>query len=459
MRPALPRPGLQRPAPRRRARGRAAQAGQALIEFAIVALLIVLLVAGGVELGSAALNSRVMRDAALTGANEWAAAVARYGQASGTLGNSELVLAAACPSASEEAENPDLVALKDPNCAGRPEGLAYASCGLGDHAPDGFAQPSCDDSACSNPDPGLPTPGLAYCDPADAPAASEPVNNYNLSRDLFLFNPLPLDVSNCVPPGGAAPSGTCVNRLFESLPALNQSLRSAYQLRCMDDLQSLETTCGPGAATWLLRLPGRYPTVHPDVLPGDAGVVHVGMLSAPVPDAAASAERQGLQLLNPPLRPTFQLQCMPPNQGFDTAPDCDVNDAGSTGCACDSRDVPAGVCWAAPAASGAPSVPQACQVRVGLRYRHHFYALTGSVGGFFNPYPLSDEALAVLDPGILDRQGRAVGGLGAEFTSKLGPDGVSPVSFRVPSKTFFGCAATRTVPAGSALRADALSCN
>lgn len=104
-------------------------------------------------------------------------------------------------------------------------------------------------------------------------------------------------------------------------------------------------------------------------------------------------------------------------------------------------------------------MPKACNVRVGVRYRHHFYASTGAVGGFVNSIPMSQAALDVLDPGILDSQGRAVGGLGAEFTSKLGRDGVTPDSFRVPTKTFLGCAATRTVTAGSGLRADALSCN
>lgn len=376
--------------------------GQALIEFAIVLLVLMALIVGGIELGTAALNSRALRDGVQVAGDEWSQAVQRY--AVSYQAGSAPVLSVRL-AASDAAPTPGL-------------------CGLGNHEPGGFDFPSCDNLACENPDTGLPDfqSGVdpEACNPANSASANAP---YRLDADLHLFNPLPLDVSACL--SGAALDGLCVNRLFDALPALHRALRSVYQLRCVDTLTGLnEVACGPGVV-WLMRLPGRLDPVDK--------VVRLAQAEAVGDVVSRSGE---------PLD-AFQLQCQPAGRnGF---AGCDRQDPEA--CACDSRDDPQNICWA-------PVTGQAlaCEARVIVRYRHAF--LSAFPTGRFAGQAVSGALLAELDLGI-----GGLGGLGSEVFAQGGAS--NPSYFKVPWRTFQGCVETLTLASAAASSVDTrrVACN
>lgn len=501
MRPALPRPGLQRPAPRRRTRGRAAQAGQALIEFAILAMLIFLLVAGGVELFTASVGGERSRAAAEAGAEQWRAVVGEHGQPELALeGASNTVIAVAY------------------GLAGSEPGTA-AEYGLGEHDFGVFEAPGCEavlDGYCIEPWHGLPLP-------ADRPGTPA------LEGDVYLFNPVPVDVSACVPEGRSAPAHEgCVRRIFEGcpaasapgaegcvddypgLPALNQALYGLYQLHCID-----ESRFNPGdamrqmacpekrspdtdAVRWLLRLPGKHFIKPRDVAAAEDAAAAAGLADNPCPlgstcltvvDSRAAPVLADFASGKPNPKPMFELDCQ--------------EAAGSGGFApCDSRDAPAGLCWAPPAASAvvqAP-VPLACRVRVQARYRHHFNGFLASAfysGSNLTGRPLPEDLTLLLDRGVQVtglcpsdqvalsgeqcvpsglvtgplanfREDPGAGGYGADVTSvgagtvagaASAPDRLLRDYFLIPSKDFLGCASTSVQREGGQLRAPVQACN
>ncbi len=374
-----------------------------MIEFAIILTLLVLLLAGGVELGTAAINSNQARQAAEQGGQQWSEVVGASGL---------YVTAASSPYAIG-------------NGAPVP---APATVGLGDHAPGIFARPACDDLACTAPSNGLPGASAALNPPIDPSTGV-------LSDDLYLFNPLPIDVTSCVV-NDTVRYADCVNRIFDGcrpptcpaaaggLPRVNAALRSLYTLRCLNAVNA-QVPCrsvatGGTAVTWLLRPPGRH-----DV--GDDDTVKLALLD----DASNVASEV----------PVFELECVAAGSNF--------ADAG--GNPCDTRAAPGEVCWSA------AGTALACRVRVKVRYRHQFYALLASA--FFDGDPLPPATAAALDLGEVNAAGVAVGGYGAEVTAQELASG-SPRYFKVPWRTFQGCWSTRTVRDGaSGLRGSIANCN
>ena len=379
------------------------QRGQALIEFAIILTLLVLLLAGGVELGTAAINSNQARQAAEQGGQQWSEVVGASGL---------YVVAASSPYAIG-------------NGAPVP---APATVGLGDHSPGTFARPACDDLACTAPSNGLPGPSAALNPPIN-PATGA------LTGDLYLFNPLPIDVTSCVV-NDAVQYTDCVNRIFDGcgpptcpaavagLPRLNAALRGLYTLRCLNAADA-QVACrsvasGGTAVSWLLRLPGRHDVAGDDT-------VRLALL-----DDTSNVTAEV---------PIFEIECAAAGGAF--------IDAG--GNPCDTQAAPGEVCWAA------AGTALACRVRVKVRYRHHFYALLASA--FFDGDPLPAATAAALDLGEVNAAGVPVGGYGAEVTAQELAS-AAPRYFKVPWRTFQGCSATRTVrDGGSGLRGSTANCN
>lgn len=366
--------------------------GQALIEFAILMFVLVLLLAGGVELGAAGLSAYKVRDAADEGARQWARVVTTHGQADGATG---------------------VLYVRD---SGSPAGANH---GLGDHAdPLAFDPPSAD--PLGNPDPGLPPD-------ADDPATPA------LDGDIYLFNPRPIDVTNCTDGASGITDQGCVDRILAALPPIHTVLYSQYERRCLDaagDAVLCRGSTGGGtAAQWLLRLPGRF----------DPAVGTVTLARLDENDLPET----------PPSWRTLQLQCVPP--GTPDFGGCDRSDPEAS-CPCDSRAAPADVCW-----ESAGGQPLACNVRVVARYRQQFYGLLGSALGLTDA-ALTPAALAELDLGVVNEAGIPVGGLGAEVVAQGTRTG-NPSYFKVPWRTLQGCTSTRAFAEAGSLRTQLSACN
>lgn len=330
----------------------AVQSGQAIVEFAVVLGVLLVLIAGGVELGSAYLGSSRASEAAKAGVEEWLYATGGAGVYDNTYGASYEI------TASPFGEN----------------------VGLGDHGTGAFTRPTCGQN------PGEYDDGL----PADAISKG--------GTAVYLFNPLPIDITQCVGTDASGPDNrTRLSLLIEALPPLNRALYSLYQMRCADT-DGAEVGCSSDAvAQTYYRLPGRLDavtdTVTLAILDGDP----------------ASATFQ-MPLPNSPL-PTFDLECAPGgSQAFDL---------------CDTTTAPADICWATDGS------PLACEVRVRVRYRHIFYSILQYPFVWWNA-PLPPDALAQMD---------------------VGPDGVDGVlggevargGVRFFQRTFQGCHETVTV--------------
>ena len=412
------------------ARARRDLRGQALIEFAIVLLVLMALIVGGIELGTAALASRGLRDGVQTAGDGWAQAIQRFAQTEAASSPLRPVLHEICAaSAAVTAGSAPGSAACDEAGAYPPSGTATVPgyCGLGSHEADGFSMPNCIDADCATPDPGLPDHKAGD---ADYPARCDPLlsdpsqASHRLDADHYLFNPKPLDVTACAP--GGVLQARCVDRLFSALPPLHNAVRNLYQTRCTDAALN-EVVCDAAAARWLLRLPGRL----------DPGTEDVRL--AQVAEGGAN----GLVSAGPPLA-TFQLQCVAAGEGFAACTDAED-------CPCDRRSAPADRCWSQ--ATSRP-YPLACDIRVVMRYRH----------SFFSAFPTGrfDER-AVVDPTLLDHLDLGIGGaggLGAEVVSQGAATG-NPSYFKVPWKTFRGCTETRSLfsPAASAVGVSRQACS
>lgn len=410
--------------------GRRAQGGQALIEFAIVLLVLMALIVGGIELGTAALASRGLRDGVQTAGDDWAQTIQRFALSEAGSSPMRPVLHELC------AASAAVTAGSAPGSEACDAAQAYpvsgtaavpGHCGLGDHDPDAFAMPSCDDAACTTPDAGLPSHQAGNPDHPDRcdPLLHDPAHDsLRLDADQYLFNPKPLDVSACAPDGVL--QAACVDRLFSALPPLHRAVRNLYQLRCTDAALD-EVICNAAAARWLLRLPGRLD-------PGSEQVT----LAQVAEGGAAGLRSAGLPLA------TFHLQCVAAGEGF--AACADPED-----CACDRRSAAASICWSQ---GTSRPYPLACDVRVVMRYRHSFFSAFPT--GRFDERAVVDPALlAQLDLGI-----GGAGGLGAEVVSQGAGTG-NPSYFKVPWKTFRGCSETRSFfsPAASAVGVSRQACS
>jgi len=352
-----------------RARG---QRGQAMVEFAIISLVLILLIAGGIELALAAFSGQRASDAAKAAIEDWVYATGNAGV--------------------YDTYGVDWVITDSPHAV---------DAGLGDHA-QAFNRPSCDPGDPAIYDDGLPIDSITQPGGGDA---------------VYLFNPRPIDLTNCVGQDGNDPDRTRRAVLIERLPALNRALYSSYQKRC-GDADGNEVTCSDLAAvTTYLRLPGRLDPV--------TDTVGVGMLDSD-PDSP------GFQFpLDAVPRETFEIECAP---GGTTAFD-EVN--------CDNSTDPAGICWDDLVT---PTEPLACEVRVRVRYRYVFNAFLQSPFMYWQD-PLPPEALDQLDRG----PGNA-GTVGSE---------VARGDIRRLQRTFLGCWETVTTgpTAGMQGSRNMRSCN
>ena len=358
-----------------RARG---QRGQAMVEFAIISLVLILLIAGGIELALAAFSGQRASDAAKAAVEDWVYATGNAG-------------------VYDETYEVDWKIVDSPHVASAPQA------GLGDHS-QAFGRPACD-----------PEDAALYFDglPADA------VSNPDVGTAVYLFNPRPIDLTNCVGQDGNDPNRTRRAVLIEKLPALNRALYSSYQKRC-GDADGNEVTCSdPAAVTTYLRLPGRLDPV--------TDTVGVGVLDSD-PDSP------GFQFpLDAEPRPTFAIECAP--GGTADFGVCDSMDSDP-----DMEDV----CWSDRGSTN-PN-PLACEVRVRVRYRYVFNAFLQFPFMVWQD-PLPPEALDQLDRG----PGNA-GTVGSE---------VARGDIRRLQRTFLGCWETVTTgpTAGMQGSRNIRSCN
>lgn len=401
---APPRPS-GRPLARLRPGPRRAPRGQALIEFAIMAMLLLLLLAGGVELFNAAVGGQRVKAAAEAGAEQWRAVIGAHGRA-------DLALAGASST----------VLTVPYALAGSVAGTASVY-GLGDHDFAVFDTPAClavVDNHCTELAHGLP-------EPADRPGTPA------LEGDVYLFNPVPVDVTACVPEGRHAPVYEgCVQRVFEGcaaasapgvagcvddypgLPALNQALYGLYQLHCIDEggfnpadaprQMSCPQKQSPAtdAVRWVLRLPGKHFIKPADVAEAESVALAAGLDVNPCPenstcltvvDHASDPVLADFASGRPNPKPMFDLSCAAatgPAGGFEP---------------CDTRDAPASVCWAQAPASAVVQepVPLACRVSVQARHRHHFNGFLASTfysGSNRTGRPLPEALTRLLDRGV-----------------------------------------------------------
>lgn len=373
------RPIRWRPPP---AHGR--QRGQAMVEFAIIVLVLILLIAGGIELALAAFSGQRSSDAARAAVADWVYAT----------GNAGVYMSSATPL--ECSEDP-VYGIYGENCvdwqiSNSPHvepPLPEPQVGLGDHA-QSFDRPACDPNDAAVYDDGLPDDSVT--NPDDPGTA------------VYLFNPRPIDLTDCIGQDGDDASRTRRAVLIEKLPALNRALYSSYQKHC-GDADGNEVICGdPAVVSTYLRLPGRLDPV--------TDTVGIGVLDND-PDSP------GFQFpLDAAPRPAFEIECAPGGTTDYGACDTMDSDAG--------RDEP--VCWREQ--DSMEPVPLACEVRVRVRYRYVFNAFLQFPFMYWQD-PLPPEALEQLD--------RGPGGAGT-----VGSE-VARGNVRRLQRTFLGCWETVTI--------------
>ncbi len=354
------------------------QRGQAMVEYAIILIVMTLLVAGGLELATAAYNGYATVEAAKAGATEW----------SGVLRSARMNGAGKYVLGDGTSDSP----------------------GLGDHSdPSLFSRPACNaDGSYNN---GLPADG-----------------------NIYLFNPLPLDITDCQGDddnGTPADTADDISRLraliygadgYAGLPKLNQSIYPQYELACLDETIGSEAfiPCAdfnPGNPSHrrLMRLPGWLD-------PSD---------SSSVSQLIEIDENGNLQASHGPGEPdaqTFLLECRDQdgiNQGV-----------------CDTMAEPQEVCWSGTAPN---AFPLGCNVRVTYRYRNVFESLVTTFAMGNSP----DNLPAGVINYFTDRPESAgeeyptdtpVGILGSEaaITKNTGSEGGLAAKLK-PRKDFSGC--------------------
>lgn len=363
------------------------QRGQAMVEFAIIAVVLILLIAGGVELALAAFAGQRSSDAARSAIGDWVYATGNAG-----------VYGLDCGSGSPYVYYDDnCVDWQISNSPHVDLPLPEPQAGLGDHSQP-FGRPACDPDDAAVYYDGLPMDSVTADPPGDA---------------VYLFNPRPIDLTDCVGQDGGDPERSRRAVLIDRLPALNRALYSSYQKRCAD-ADGIEVTCGDAAAVSnYLRLPGRLDPV--------TDTVGVGMLDND-PDSP------GFQFpLDPFPRPTFEIECAPSG----------TTDFGD----CDSSALPDDICWRTE-----DNAPLACEIRVRVRYRYVFNAFLQMPFMYWND-PLPPEALDQLDLGP--------GGMGLTGSE------VGRGNIRRLQRTFLGCWETVTTgpTAGMQGKRDLRACN
>lgn len=376
------------------------QGGQALIEFAIVMFVIVLLVAGGVEMAIGSANGFKVQSAPRAAIESASGFECSPGGSNFYLRFPDWVCRSEpdnlldkttpCDDPSEYRLASTMSCLSATLMAPRPAGTARDN--------SAFDFPQCDSLLCENPSNGLP---------ADAVSTTD--------RVFYLFNPLPIDVTNCVPAGASAPKYRgCVSRIFDGvqknppetdvpgLPPLNRELYSLYELHCYDDSSPRrEVACNADARQWLLRLPGKYDPESREMTVASVCVDRPAV-GLSCPDAVSQP------------REAFESQHF-----LQSVPD-DLSLAGMPG-----------VRYAIDYFQDGSTPPV-----LAVRYRHLFYSWLGSrFNNDGEDGQLAADVLQELDLGLINADGVPVGGFGSEVTVQSGP-----AYFKVPWRTLSsGC--------------------
>lgn len=394
--------------------GRARQRGQAMVEFAIIALLLILLIAGGVELGIAAFNSNRTAEGAKAATNEWIE----------NLGDGTIY--------QQLGSNPADTFF-----------TPISNRGLGNHYDlSTFARPACNTDGSY--DDGLPN-----------------------ETDVFLYNPLPIDITNCDGNDSLETSRSRVSVLLtghsnqtmednpgnpllhDGLPAIHQAIYSQYEKVCVDITQNNYLDCGNFSASnpdhrILLKLPG--------VL-ADGEATDIGPANSEAMSRLAKIQHDTVSdtfILdeadpdnNIALYPTFHIQCAP-------ATESDFGDSRAPEETCDTADAPLGICWFEDDSNIV--YPLGCNVRVLSRYRHTFETFIGMTMAEADEPEMTPVASGL--GGLFEYDGGSPGTLGSGLQRGNAPK---------PYRDFLGCYHTSAVGAavsGQYLTSfNTISCN
>ncbi|PKO43612.1 MAG: hypothetical protein CVU29_10635 [Betaproteobacteria bacterium HGW-Betaproteobacteria-22] len=362
------------------------QRGQALIEFAIVLILIIMVVAGGAELAIAAYHASKTGDGAKAAANDWANAVSF---SHGVLLNKLAMQSGETP-AENDARHLQMIndlnlttpTLVDCSSTTPPVDITelpldLSSCNLSNTSnadnlvtklsaisdlPQSDFSVICTDSiiapthiinCANNPNKYLIAKPMTVNKVGEIKKTLGNHNPINFSMancngvdydnglpdqvNIYLFNPLPIDITNC---DGSA--GKKVDELiagtdtYEGMPKLNLALRSQYQQVCVSNvagvitLQPLKDCVANGNQLWL-KPPGKmcgagtaegteYCPNEGD-LNGATGFYFFGDSNI----SGNNLEYIPTSFANPEFRPTFQLVCGGADyrdSNFDAADEC-----------------------------------------------------------------------------------------------------------------------------------------
>lgn len=426
--------------------GRARQRGQAMVEFAIIALLLILLIAGGVELGIAAFNSNRTAEGAKAATNEWMQHISRE--------NVE------CIQISIDPDNP----VPDKGCS-TPDVNYFrsfkltSSTGLGDHGLgdhdtlSNFARPSC---LPVNITDGLPD----YAD------------GFPEDGNVYLYNPLPIDITECFGNDELEPSRSRVSVLltghsaafendpeyYPGLPKIHQAIYSQYETVCLSPDGYI--SCSSDEYLDNIGLPGYSKLLK---LPGWLDLEDDYAMSMLPRIREQNVGGQTKFVLDPDVspnpKPTFAIQCRA------------INDPQNSNSfeGCDSRVVPNDICWHD---NNTPTpTPLACDVRIEMRYRYTFETFIGMTmaeKGSSPMTPVDTDALEYFDaiePGRVGsdlQRGTYVckEPFGVCKEDELELTGAPPKPFR----DFLGCYETSAYPTGAASEKyltsfNTISCN
>lgn len=381
------------------------QRGQAMVEFAIIALLLILLIAGGVELGIAAFNSNRTAEGAKAASNQWMRHLGS-GAVYQELGSSSVY------------------------------GFALNNGGLGDHYNlSAFTRPSCNTDGSYSA--GLPN-----------------------DTDVFLYNPLPIDITECTGNDTLEPSHGRISVLLTGhsntfvgdplyhpgLPTIHQAIYSQYERVCVDITLNTYFDCSNFNASnpdhrKLLKLPGvladgdglNIGPTNPDSISRLAKIVHDTDSDQFILDEADPDN-------NVRLYPTFHIKCS-------TAATDDFGGPSDTEENCDSQSAPGEVCWFD------EDTALACNVQVTTRYRHTFETFIGMTMAEGNEPAMTQVQSSAT--GFFDYQGSAAGTLG---------NGLQLGNAPKPYRDFLGCHHTSVLTASSPLgpylaNFNTISCN
>lgn len=349
------------------------QRGQAMVEFAVIILVLTLIVVGGIELATAVFWSSKTNDAAKQAAMAWVAMSGNVQNGIGPIdvatGHGQYGLGGSDvyndPATSEDFNYYGLGDHQDPANFTRATCTGAGDYGLGEQYPARIADKNDDD-------------GDGKVDPI-----------YHITGDVYLFNPKPLDITDCDTAGNLT-----LDDFVKGLPKVNQAIYPLYERHVV---KNGELGCTQ-AQCILLMLPGRLDADDTvklvDLSIGTPYIDVDGKKKAP---ASATAI------------PAIKLECA--NAGTE-----DFNNL----CGTPDDD---GKCWLG-------GSRQACEIKIEVRYKFVFESFVTMFMG--NSTDASIEQLVVDDPSLFDNADAGNDG-------NIGKDIKAFGSELKPQKRFLGC--------------------